>query len=299
MSAESLMRTVLGLNMSVEALAALGAELHLRQQGADGDPRVRAILRQIVQRLDPTLLDGADSNQVATVLGGIQSFFRQAIDLLENPTRPAGWTFDPAVLQAQGRLSRVVVHEINRMAATRPDLQQTLREPGAFLDVGTGVAWLAIEAARVWPALTVVGIDPWETALGLARENVAGSDVADRVELRAQGVEHLEEREAFTVAWMAGMFLPADIVTDALRRIRQALKPHGWLVFGLYASPPDPLAEALTALRIVRSGGHPWLPAEIEDRLRRLGFEQVETVKTNSPVLAVIGRRPGLGNARG
>jgi SAM-dependent methyltransferase len=291
MSAESLMKTVLRLNTSVEALAALGAELHLRQKGADGDPRVRAILQQIVQRLDPTLLDDADVNQVAAVLGGIQSFFRQAIDLLENPTRPPGWAFDPSVLQAQGRLSRVVVHEIDKMGATRPDLQKTLRGPGAFLDVGTGVAWLAIEAARVWPAMKVVGIDPWETALKLARENVADSDVAERIELRAQGAEQLDDRDAFTLAWMAGMFLPPGIVADALQRTRQALKPNGWLVFGLYTAPPDPLGAALTELRIVRSGGHPWLPVEIEDRLRLLGFELIETVKTNSPVLAVIGRR--------
>lgn len=291
MSAESLMRTVLRLNTSVEALAALGAELHLRQSGADGDPRVRAILQQIVQRLDPMLLDDVDVNQAASLLGGIQSFFRQAMDLLENPTRPPGWAFDPVVLQAQGRLSRVVVHEIDKMGATRPDLQKTLRGPGAFLDVGTGVAWLAIEAARVWPAMTVVGIDPWETALNLARQNVAGSDVAQRIELRAQGAEQLDDRDAFTLAWMPGMFLPPDIVADALQRTRQALKGNGWLVFGLYASPPDPLGEALTALRVVRSGGHPWLPVEIEERLRLLGFEQVETVKTDSPVLAVIGRR--------
>ncbi len=292
MSTESLMKTALRLNTSVEALAALGAELHLRQKAADGDPRVRAILQQVVQCLDPTLLDGADVNQVSAVLGGIQSFFRQAIDLLENPTRPPGWTFDPAVLQAQGRLSRVVVHEIDKMGATRPDLEKTLRGPGAFLDVGTGVAWLAIEAARVWPTMKVVGIDPCETALNLARENVAGSDVAQRIELRERGAEQLDDRDAFTLAWIPGMFLPPDIVADALRRIRQALKPNGWLVFGLYASPPDPLGEALTALRTVRSGGHPWLPVEIEDRLRLLGFEQVETVKTNSPVLAVTGCRP-------
>ena len=112
MSAESLMKTVLRLNTSVEALAALGAELSLRQNAADGDPRVRARIQQVVQSLDPMLLDGADATQMAVALGGIQSFFRQAIDLLENPTRGPGWAFDSTVLQAQGRLSRVVVHEI-------------------------------------------------------------------------------------------------------------------------------------------------------------------------------------------
>lgn len=292
MGAESLMRTVARLNTSVEALAALGAELHLRQKEADGDPRVRAILRQIVQHLDPTLLDGADVNQVAMALGGIQSFFRQAIDLLEHPARAPGWAFDPTVLQAQGRLSRVVVREIEAMGSARPNLEKTLRGPGAFLDVGTGVGWLAIEAARAWSAMKVVGIDPWETALNLARENVACSDMAERIELRAQGIEQLDDRDAFTLAWMPGMFLAHDIVDDALRRTRQALKPNGWLVFGLYASAPDPLGEALTALRTVRSGGHPWRPVHIEDRLRQVGFDQVETVDTNSPVLAIIGRRP-------
>ena len=285
------MKTVLRLNTSVEALAALGAELSLRQNAADGDPRVRARIQQVVQSLDPMLLDGADATQMAVALGGIQSFFRQAIDLLENPTRGPGWAFDSTVLQAQGRLSRVVVHEIEKMGVTRPDLQKTLREPGVFLDVGTGVARLAIEAACVWPAMKVVGIDPWDIALDLARQNVGASNVSQRVHLRAQGVEELDDRDAFTLAWIPGMFLPRDIVDEALQRTRRALKPHGWLVFGLYAPLPDQLGEALTALRTVRSGGHPWLAVEIEDRLHLLGFEQVETVKTASPVLAVIGRR--------
>jgi SAM-dependent methyltransferase len=292
MSIELLMRTVQRLNASAEALAALGAELRLQQDDVAGDPRIRAILKDVVNALDLTLLDGVNAGQRAAVVGGIQAFFRQAIDLLEQPARPPGWGYDPTVLQAQGRLSRVIAHEIERISASRPDLHATLRGPGAFLDVGTGVAWLAIEAARIWPSMNVVGIDPWETALKLARENVAGSDVADRVELRAQGAEGLEDREAFTLAWMAGPFLPPDIVPDAIGRVARALKPGGWLVFGLYPSPSDPLGQALAALRVVRSGGHPWQPEEIEDRFRALGFEQVETVATNSPVLPVIGRRP-------
>jgi precorrin-6B methylase 2 len=54
-----------------------------------------------------------------------------------------------------------------------------LRRPGAFFDIGTGVGWLAIEAARFWPALRVVGIDPWEAVLTLARNNLAKSGIAD------------------------------------------------------------------------------------------------------------------------
>jgi hypothetical protein len=47
----------------VEALAAIGAELRLRREELMGDSRVRAILQDIVQIIDPGLLDGLDPNQ--------------------------------------------------------------------------------------------------------------------------------------------------------------------------------------------------------------------------------------------
>jgi hypothetical protein len=171
MSFETVIAECRRLNVSMEALAALGAELRLRREGASADPRVRRILQEVVRGIDPTVLDGLDQNQEAAALGTIQAFFRQACDLLDNPERAPGWTYDdPTVLQAQGQLSRMGVRGIEKLAALRPGLQETLRQPGVFLDVGTGVGWLAIEAARCWPALRVVGIDPWERALALARE---------------------------------------------------------------------------------------------------------------------------------
>jgi methylase of polypeptide subunit release factors len=75
------------------------------------------------------------------------------------------------------------VRGIEALAAQRPWLSEALRRPGAFLDIGTGGGWLAVEATRSWPAQRVVGLDPWEPALVLARRNLAQSGVADRVEL--------------------------------------------------------------------------------------------------------------------
>jgi SAM-dependent methyltransferase len=179
---------------------------------------VRHILQEVVREIDPTVLDGLDPSQEAAALGTIQAFFRQACDLLDNPGRAPGWTYDdPTVLQAQGQLSRMGVRGIEKLAALRPGLQETLRQPGAFLDVGTGVGWLAIEAARCWPALRVVGIDPWDRALALARENVAATGMGSRVELRSQRVELLPDIEAFTLAWLPGPFLSPDIVTPGVQ----------------------------------------------------------------------------------
>jgi hypothetical protein len=58
------------------------------------------------------------------------------------------------------------------------------------------------------------------------------------------------------------------------------------------SSRPTSLGEALTALRTVRGGGHPWAPEEIEDRLRAVGFVEVETFPTGFPIRLVVGQRP-------
>jgi hypothetical protein len=50
------------------------------------------------------LLDGVAKNEQAAALALIQTMFRQALDLLENPERVPGWSHqDPDILQAQGQ----------------------------------------------------------------------------------------------------------------------------------------------------------------------------------------------------
>jgi precorrin-6B methylase 2 len=293
MKPETLLSVSQRLNASVEALAALGAELRLRCDGTEVEARVREGLREVVAGLQPGLLDSVSAEQEAVCLAFIQAFFRQALDLLENPARAPGWTYeDPIVLQAMGQASRRVVHAIDELASQRPRLRATLERPGVLLDVGTGVGWLAIEAARTWPALNVLGIDIWEPALALAQKNCADSGLSQRITLRRQDVRQLDERNTFSVAWLPGPFIPREMIESALERARDAVFPGGWVIFGLYAPAPDPLGETLKNLRIVRSGGHPWSPAEVETRLAALGFEQVEAFAPGPPILFVVGQRP-------
>ena len=293
MSPETLLSISQRLNASVEALAALGAELRLRRDETKVETRVRDGLREVVAGLQPGLLDSVSAEQEAICLAFIQAFFRQALDLLENPERAPGWTYeDPIVLQTMGQASRRVVQAIDELASRRSRLRETLERPGVLLDIGTGVGWLAIEAARTWPAFDIVGIDIWEPALALARKNCADNGLSHRIALRRQDVRQLDERNAFSLAWLPGPFLPREIVDSVLERVRDAVRPGGWIIFGLYAPAPDPLGEALKNLRIVRGGGHPWSAEEVETRLSGLGFEHIEAFAPGPPILFVVGQRP-------
>jgi SAM-dependent methyltransferase len=247
----------------------------------------------VVASIEPGLLEGIDVSEETAVLAIIEATFRQAADLLERPARPPGWTYeDPVVLEAQGQASRIIVRAINALAERRPQLAAALHRPAAFLDIGTGVGRLAIQAARTWPALRVIGIDPWEPALGLARRYVSESDAKERIDVRRQGVEQLQDTAESTLAWLPAPFIPAEVVIASLERINRALMPGGWPIAGLYSSDSIPLATALTQLCTVRSGGYPWTASEIEERLRAAGFEAVEAVSPAPSILFVLGRRP-------
>jgi hypothetical protein len=174
MSFESLMTKLRILSSTVEALAAIGAESRLRQDELNGDPRVRSLLQEVVRQIDPELLDDLDAKPEGAALALIQTSFRQALGLLENPARTPGWNYqDPVILESQGQISRLIVRGIDSLAAQRPDFAAALRQAGAFLDVGTGVGWLAIEAARSWPVLWIAGVDSWEPASALACKNLS------------------------------------------------------------------------------------------------------------------------------
>ena len=176
--------------LSVQAIAALGAELRLRQERREGDPVLRPRLQDAARAMHPALPDGLGPVQEELMLAAIGYALSEAAALFADPAQAPGWRHqDPVLINSIGRTSRKIVHDLEAASADRPELKAALwREGGAFLDVGTGAAWLAIEAARVWPALRVVGIDIHEPALALARKNVAELGLEARVELRRQDV---------------------------------------------------------------------------------------------------------------
>ena len=170
------------------------------------------------------------------------------------------------------------------------------RSDAAFLDVGVGVAALSIAMCRVIPGLRAVGIDPWEVALELARRNVGAAGLDDRIELRRQAVEELEDESAFELAFLAGPFLGSAVIDVACQRVHAALRPGGWVLFGMYRGA-EPLETALAHLRTARSGGAVLDAPEAERRLAKAGFVDVRTfaAELGIPSMLVAGNgRRGL-----
>jgi len=155
-----------------------------------------------------------------------------------------------------------------------------------FLDIGTGVGWLAIEAAKTWLGMRVVGLDIWEPSLQLAAINIAAEDLQERISLRRQSVTEIDDEAAFDLVWLPSPFLSREVVGSALPRVVRALTSGGFLLFGMFGSRADQLNQTLTDLLTIRSGGHPWRSQEVEECLRRLGLRNVEYA--GDDVLAVI-----------
>jgi len=296
MQPEDLFALVQRLNGSMEGLGALAAALRIQTEGLAPDPAVQHALDAVLVELgvDPAALAALPNDAKTAAAGGIVAFLRQALDVAELPERPPGWTFtDPGFLQSQGRMSMSIAHVVGSIAPTLGDLASRLQGGATFLDVGTGVAWLAIAMARAFPGLRVVGMDVFPTALDIARKNVADAGLADRIELRLENVVELSDRDAFDLQFLAAPFIPRSIVPEALERLRSALRPGGVLLFGTFATVDEPLSQATQALRIVRAGGHPWNLEEARTLMERAGFSDARVVERTwrAPIAVVAGRR--------
>jgi SAM-dependent methyltransferase len=274
---------------SARMLALVGASIKLRSD-ASVDPVIREQIDLGARMALGEVLDAADEEQVSLALTMIEMALSEAGELFRNPDRGSNWKImDPAAMQAMGRASKSAFTRIQSIAEMHPKMRETLK--GTFLDVGTGVAGIALEAARTCPDIKVDAIDIWEPALELARKNVAESPYADRVTVRNLDVCALDQHRRYSLAWLPTMFLKRPILETALDRIARASLGNAYLVAGVYTRPEDPFLALMANLRTVRSGGEVSDPVDIKAMMEARGYVDVEMSAT--PVATfVFGRLP-------
>jgi len=233
---------------------------------------------------------------VLASLGGLgRARLLQAEDMCMDPDAAPGWRYTNAeMLQAQGRGSAAFAPVLRDAVAPRLDgLVDRLRgDNAAVLDVGVGVAALSIALARMWPRLRAVGIDNWEPALAIARQNVDSAGLTDRICLRLEDVSTITDADTYDLIWMPVSFIAPGILKESLDRLRVATRPGGWVLMNMYGGMDD-LTIALAHLRTVRSGGAVLLSTEAEAMLAEAGFQQVRTLPQEilPPVTMIVGRR--------
>ena len=288
MAFQELMGLTNQLLTNAQGLAALAARLRLDELGVEGDPAVREQLDRVIDALDAREhIDALSPGERSVLVSVARSYLAQALELIEDPARQGAWSYaDPVLLEAQGSASAMVARLI---------AGAELAKPGArILDVGTGVGGLAVALAQTFPDSTGVGIDPWEPALGLAREKVASTGLDGRVTLRSINVQDLDDSEGFDLAWLPSFFIPESVLDQAIARIYAAMRPGGTLVVGLgYGEGEDALASAVDDLFTVRSGGSVLRPEDAITRLTQAGFSDARELERewDAPLRFVVGRR--------
>lgn len=280
MSIETLREVVAQLTAATSALAALGAELQARVSGKPIHQALRSPVDDLLREAGALqALDGTSAADLAPLLGEIRHFWDLDHDFLASPGRAPGWNYaDTSLLQRAGEITEGFANVLPRLLPALEGLAPRLEGSGAeFLDVGTGVARLAIGMARKWPSLRVVGLDVWGPSLALARKNVAEASLQDRIEVREQAAEELADERRFDLAWLPSVFVPPHELGRLVERIHRSLKPGGWLLFAA-ASPGEDLRGAAIRFCVSLYGGASSTPPEIEKLLIDKGLKDVRTL---------------------
>jgi SAM-dependent methyltransferase len=294
MSLDALRSLVTSLVASSSALAALAAALDARASGAPLDPELAAAIDEVLASIGAgDAVRALPDGDIRPLLGEIRAFALSNAGLLFAGTRRAGWApTDPALLDAAGDVSSGFPRTLAALAPQLDGLEARLAAPTAsFLDVGVGVGALSVEMARRWPSLRVVGIDVWAPALARAHERVRAAGLDDRIELREQAGEDLDDVDAFDLAWVPGVFVPAAAADALARRVHRALRPGGWLLFPSLRTGGGALRDAQARLRAAMFGGAAVAPGEREAMLRDAGFRDVRALPSASASTMIVGRR--------
>jgi trans-aconitate methyltransferase len=131
---------------------------------------------------------------------------------------------------------------------------------------------------RIWPELHVVGVDPFDAPLTMARENIKRVNLVDRIELRKMAAEDLKDEGAFDLAWLPSFFIPMPVLSAVLARVLVSLNPGGWLLFPIGGFAGDERLHAGFALVNEFWGGPVLSISEAEALLRDVGFEAIRAL---------------------
>jgi SAM-dependent methyltransferase len=210
-----------------------------------------------------------------------------------------GWMHtDEAVIEAQGALTRLWTAKALPKLRFLPGLMPCLERQGAsLLDVGAGAAGLSITLCQAFPYLTAVALEPAEHPALVGERQVREAGLGERILLRRQRVEQMEDEEAFDLAFLPQMFLPDFIMADAARRIFRSLRPGGWLLVAVLANEGHTIASSVNRLKSLLWGGNTRGMASLKPHFVAAGFDPVIRAPGGRAMRMLCARRPLIGRS--
>lgn len=126
-----------------------------------------------------------------------------------------------------------------------------LRPGASVLDLATGTADMAILAARMHPAVSVIGVDPSQGMLDVGRRKVEQAGLAQRIHLQRGEAEHLELADASVdgVCIAFGIRNVADRM-QGLREMARVTRPGGRVAILELSEPRSGLLSPLARFHI-------------------------------------------------
>lgn len=163
-------------------------------------------------------------------------------------------------------------------------------------DLGGATGHLAIAACERYPSLTATVFD-LPDAIPLAHEIVGQSTVSDRISIQAGDffTDPLPPADLYALGRIVHDW-SAEKIDHLLRRIFESLPAGGALLIAekvLNDEKNGPRWAQMQNLNMLTcTEGKERTAAEYREILQRAGFTQVEVRCTNSPLDAVLGRKP-------
>jgi demethylmenaquinone methyltransferase/2-methoxy-6-polyprenyl-1,4-benzoquinol methylase len=139
-------------------------------------------------------------------------------------------------------LNRVLSAGRDRVWRRRAIAATELPPHGRLLDVCTGTADMALEAARQFPGAEILGVDFSPAMIERGRTKVARAGLSSRIQLQVAPAEVLPlPGGAFDAATIAFGLRNVPDRARALREMQRALRPGGRAVILEFTTPPGRL----------------------------------------------------------
>jgi demethylmenaquinone methyltransferase/2-methoxy-6-polyprenyl-1,4-benzoquinol methylase len=180
---------------------------------------------------------------------------------------------------------------------------------GRLLDICTGTADMALEAARRFPEARIVGVDFSRPMISLGLAKVERANLASRISLQVGPAEALPfPDESFDAATVAFGLRNVPDRLRGLREMHRVLRPAGRAVVLEFTTPPSPMFRRAYLWYFHRVlpwvgrlvSGHPsaysYLPASVSDFpspeglagwMREAGFREVSYHLLTGGIVAI------------